>query len=254
MVVVKGRIGRSCKLHDLKGLRCPERREGKYPERAPPRPDHYTLLNAVLGEAHRAGLRERDSVIFLTRRDGFVTHGCKLSGMDGLPAGGLPTFGLTSATISRRQLTFYTGFATPDTAVVLDYLRGPRYDHGFHLDATAVRAVSWWVDFQRNHLNDRIRRLTDTPVTDAQAEIIGYKAGQGGVLPWSRVGHLERLWARCGDRTAWGLCACAWTQIRRCPTDDQLAIGLRLQYILENVLWTPDNSTGELTPSVTTSN
>lgn len=123
-----------------------------------------------------------------------------------LPAPLVPSIGVKVSNARRGAPHFYAGTVCPVTGAALvvgEWLSG-RYEQDFSIVNTCKEAFHWW-DGAISTVPNAVHALKAYKMPNDVAEQVLFNAGRANIMPWSRIGKVDRLWRKSGEKTAWEL-------------------------------------------------
>lgn len=133
-------------------------------------------------------------------------------------------FAVSASNAMRKLQQFYVGAVEESTGtpVVTEVFNGWRYVKDVDLTEASRTAVTHWIKSVEG-IGDVIDTLRSTPLTNREVGAFMMAAGRRKILPWTRIGNVDREFRRStGDPTAWGLMRAFWKSAATSPARDQM--------------------------------
>lgn len=157
---------------------------------------HSDLVEAIISHAERGGLRMIEFRGHLERGGYDLTASLTFTplGIKNLPDGYLPSVGFTTSNRRKKALRFYAGVVhkDTDTPIVLAQMTAGRSDQNQTLDDLMQQVFEWWTETVER-VAPVIRNLKETVPSSQEVQSTLFVAGRGGMMPWSRIGKIDKL-------------------------------------------------------------
>lgn len=112
-------------------------------------------------------------------------------------------FGVAASNGGDKALTFYSGYEWEETPYVHSSWQGGRYTTGFDLEHEARLAVGAW-EAEVQEIPARLTAIRKHKLEKSDYDFLLLQLGRGGVVPWSKIGRVDREYLPEG-KTLWDI-------------------------------------------------
>ncbi len=170
---------------------------------------NYELLNCIINHAIDMNWQVGTLFVGLSKDEAEMSAGIELLIPDvSVPEGFNLCFGVRNTENRRRKLEFYGGIVCKRTGVGIPlrtrYTRGRKHSLNLDIYYEVMSALDTF-NMQADTFDDQLAKLQERTLSDS--EIMWYlrEAGRREIMPWSRIGRIDKLIQENGYKQAYHL-------------------------------------------------
>lgn len=192
---------------------------------------HGTLIDTILEETDRRGWKIIEQKFGLSRHGADLVGGFVFSKVPGVkaPPGQSLSLGLMTSNARRKSLRFAVGTQVTvchNGMVVGDYTFKRQHRYEFDIKAQIIEGLDTYIDHAKK-ITNVVRELEAKELSKQDVNAILMEAGRTDLMPWSRVGVVDKEYnhPRFRDftgRNAWSLLNAFTWVAKRNPPQDQI--------------------------------